>query len=173
MYVLLHSVPPAAGHHRPTLLLEIPGRSWASLDQSLVGSLLLSPGSWCTSDPVCALQESISQSCVHSSSFVEGLMATSSKRAYAITKSAARSPCPCGSPLLTHTSTGDAQTQFYLRLCGVPGSWCTQGLFEPSEGLWREWSLILNANSPILPSCWDFSFAHGRGVSLHSHSSAT
>ena len=84
-----------------------------------------------------------------------------------------QSPCPCGSPLLTHTSTGDAQTQFYLRLCGVPGSWCTQGLFEPSEGLWREWSLILNANSPILPSCWDFSFAHGRGVSLHSHSSAT
>ena len=31
-------------------------------------------------------------------------------------------PCPCGSPLLTHTSTGDAQTQFCLSLCGVPRS---------------------------------------------------
>ena len=42
-----------------------------------------------------------------------------------------QSPCPCGSPLLTHTSTGDVQTQFSLSLCGVPGSWCTQGLFSP------------------------------------------
>ena len=25
-----------------------------------------------------------------------------------------QSPCPCGSPLLTHTSTGEAQTQFVL-----------------------------------------------------------
>ena len=35
------------------------------------------------------------------------------------------SPYPCGRPLLTCTSTGDAQTQFCLSLCGVPGSWCT------------------------------------------------
>ena len=34
--------------------------SWASLGQSLVGSLLLSPGSWCTQTFVCALQESVS-----------------------------------------------------------------------------------------------------------------
>ena len=34
-----------------------------------------------------------------------------------------QSPCPCGSPLQTHTSTGDAQTQFCLSLCGVSGSW--------------------------------------------------
>ena len=46
-----------------------------------------------------------------------------------------QNPCPCGSPLLTRSSTGDAQTQFCLSLCGVPGSWCTQGLFEPSERL--------------------------------------
>ena len=51
------------------------------------------------------------------------------------TKSAApRAPVPVAK--LTHTSTGDAQTQFCL--CGVPGSWCAQGLFEPSEHLWRE-----------------------------------
>ena len=34
----------AAGHHQPMPLLETPGQSWASLGQSLVGSLLLSPG---------------------------------------------------------------------------------------------------------------------------------
>ena len=39
---------PAAGHHQPTPLLESPGHSQASLGQSTVGSLLLSPGSWCT-----------------------------------------------------------------------------------------------------------------------------
>ena len=36
---------PAAGHRRPTALPQIPGHSWASLGQYLVGSLLLSPGS--------------------------------------------------------------------------------------------------------------------------------
>ena len=44
----------------PTPLLESPGHSQASLDQSLVGSLLLSPGSWCTEGSVCALQECVS-----------------------------------------------------------------------------------------------------------------
>ena len=34
----------AAGHHQPMPPLETPGQSWASLGQSLVGSLLLSPG---------------------------------------------------------------------------------------------------------------------------------
>ena len=43
-----------------------------------------------------------------------------------------QSPGPCGSPLLTRTSTGDAQTHFSLSVCGVPGSWCAQGLFKPS-----------------------------------------
>ena len=57
---------PAAGHRRPTPLPETPGHSWASLGQSLVGSLLLSPGFWYTQGSVCALQESISQSCVSS-----------------------------------------------------------------------------------------------------------
>ena len=59
---------------------------------------------------------------------VVGLMATSSKTAYAVPKSVAPA-------LLTLTSTGDAQTQFCLGLCGVPGSWCRQGLFEPSDHL--------------------------------------
>ena len=51
---------PAAGHHKPTPLLETPGHPQASLGQSLLVSLILSPGSWCTQGSVCALQESVS-----------------------------------------------------------------------------------------------------------------
>ena len=82
-----------------------------------------------------------------------------------------QSPCPCGSPLLTHNSMGDTQAQFCLSLSGVSGSWCAQGLFESSEHFWWVWHVTLNAYSPLLPSCWGFS-ALGRGVSSHSHSHA-
>ena len=72
-----------------------PGHSQASLGQSLVGSLLLSPESWCTQDFVCALQESVSQSCTSSGNSMVGLMATSSKRVYALPMSTAlRAPAP-------------------------------------------------------------------------------
>ena len=70
-------------------------------------------------------------------------------------------PCHCGRPLLTCTSAGDTQTQFWVSLCGVSGSWCTQDLFEPSEYLWWVWGLILSEISPRLPSCWGLSFACG------------
>ena len=51
---------PSAGHPQPTPLSEAPGHSQASLGQSLLGTLLLSPISWCTQGSVCALQESVS-----------------------------------------------------------------------------------------------------------------
>ena len=51
---------PSAGHPQPTPLSETPGHSQASLGQSLLGTLLLSPISWCTQGSVCALQESVS-----------------------------------------------------------------------------------------------------------------
>ena len=76
-----------------------------------------------------------------------------------------QSPCPHSSPLLTCTSTGDTQTQFCLSLCGVSGSWCTQGLFEPSKCFWQVWGLILKVISPLLPWFWGFSFAFGCGIS--------
>ena len=66
--------------------------SWtltASLGQSLVGSLLLSPGSRCTQGFVCALQESDSPVLCNFWWLYGGLMATSFKRAYAIPRSAA------------------------------------------------------------------------------------
>ena len=51
---------PAAGHCQPTCPPETPGPSQVSLAQYLVGSLLLSPGSWCAQGFVCVLQESVS-----------------------------------------------------------------------------------------------------------------
>jgi len=46
---------PAAGHCRPMPLLETLRHSQASLGQSLMGSLLLFPGSWFAQGSVCAL----------------------------------------------------------------------------------------------------------------------
>ena len=146
--------------------------SWhskASLGQSLVESLLLSPGSWWAQGFVCALQESVSPVLCKFWGLYGGLMVTSSKRAFAIPQvCCTQSPCPWSSPLLTHTSSGDTQMQFWLTLYGVSGFWCAQGMFEPSEHLWRVWGLILNMISPLLPSWWGVSFAFGCGVSPQS-----
>ena len=91
----LTALKPLAGHQQPRPPLETPGHSWRNLVQSLLGSLLLSPGSWCTQGSVCSFQESISQSCVSSGSSMVGLMETSSKRAYAVPKSAVpKAPVP-------------------------------------------------------------------------------
>ena len=96
---------------------------WASLGRSLVGSLLLSSGSWCTQGFVCALQESVSPvlckfwwlyGLVNGYLLQEGLCHT---QVYCT-----QSPCPCSSLLLTHTSAEDSQTQFWFSLCGVSGS---------------------------------------------------
>ena len=118
------------------------GDSWTltgNLGQSLLGSLLLSPGSWCPQGSLCALQESVSPVLCKFWQFCGGLLATSSKRAYALLEQTkvccTQSPCPCGRPLLSCISTGDTQTQLGLSFCGVSGSWCTQGLFEPSRCL--------------------------------------
>ena len=49
---------PVVGHCRHMPLQETLKHSQVGLAQSPVGSLLLSPGSWCMQDFVCALQES-------------------------------------------------------------------------------------------------------------------
>ena len=104
---------PAAGH-RPMPLPETPGHSRASLGQSLVGSLLLSPGSWFAQSFVCALQESVSpvlckfwRLCggVIGDLLQEGLWHT---QVYCT-----QSPRSCGRPLLTHTFAGNTQTYFW------------------------------------------------------------
>ena len=86
---------PAAGHRQPTPPPMTLGHSQASLSQSLVGSLLLSPGSWCAQGFVYILQESVSPVLCKFCGSVVGLMATSSKSTYAISRSAAtRAPAP-------------------------------------------------------------------------------
>ena len=154
MHTLLHSLPPTllqATTH-PQLhwrLLDTPGQVWVSL---LWGpcSFLLGPAA---QGSVCALQESISQSCVSSgSSLVDQWQPP--PRGFM--------PYPHPELLSPQLSTADpypsgsAHTPFCLSLCGVSGSWCAQGLFQPSESLWQEWGLILNAVLPLLPSCCGF-----------------
>ena len=60
-----------------------------------------------------------------------GLLGTSSKRAYAtgcVTQIChTQSPCLFDRPLLTCIFTGDSETQVWLSLCGVSGSWYAQG----------------------------------------------
>ena len=112
MPTLLDSVPltPVAGHCQSTPLPETPRHSQASLGQSLVGSLLLPPGSWCAQGFVFALQESVSPvMCkfwwldgVNGDLLQEGLCHTQVCHT--------QSRCPCSRPLLTHTSAGDTQT---------------------------------------------------------------
>ena len=123
---------PAAGHCQPTPLPETPGHSWASLGQSLVGSRLLCPGSWCPQVFVCALQESVSpvlckfwQLCgrVNGNLLQEGVCHTQ--------VCCTQRPCPCSRPLLTCTSTGDKHSQ-----AGLPQSlWgllvCTKVWLSP------------------------------------------
>ena len=95
-------------------------------------SLLLSLGSWCTQGFACVLQESVSlvlckfwwlYGGVNGDLLQEGLCYN---QIYWT-----QGPYPCSSLLLTHTSSGETQTQFCLSLCGVSGSWCAQGMFEP------------------------------------------
>ena len=166
---LPHSVPPTlqqatADPHLCQRLLDTHGQVWVGL---LWGhcSFLLGPG---VEKVLFVSSKSLfRQSCVSSGDSMVALLATPSNKDLSHMQfCCTQSPCPWGRPLLTRTSTVDTQTQFWLSLCGLSGSWCAQGLLEPSEHLWQVWGLILNTISPLLPSCWGFSFALGCGVSF-------
>ena len=145
---LLNSVPPTlhqaiANPHLQWSLLDTHRQVWVSLCG------VTAPFSWVLVHTVfvCAFQGSVSPvlyKCrlyggVYGDLLQEGLCHTQ--------VCCTQGPCPCGSPLLTRTYRGDTQTQFCLSLCGVSGSWCTQGLFEPSECVWWRWGVIPKANS--------------------------
>ena len=111
--------------------------------------------------------ESVSQSCVKFWQLYVGVNGDLLQQGLCHTQvCCTQSHCPCSRPLLTHISVGDTQTQFWLRLSGISGSWCTQGLFEPSERLWWVGGLILNMILPLLPSRRGFPFALGMGYLL-------
>ena len=116
----------AAGHCQPMPPPETPGHSRASLGQSLVGSLLLSPGlcvlvhtKFCLCPPrvcfpvLCKFWRLYGG--VNGDLLQEGLCHTQ--------VFCTQSLCPCGRPLLTRTFAGDTQTQFWPSFCGVSGSW--------------------------------------------------
>ena len=118
---ILSAPNPAAGHHRPTPLLETPGHSQQARDSLLWGhyfflqvlahKVLLCPPR--VYFPVlCKLWQLYGG--VNDNLLQEGLCHTQ--------VCCTQSPCPCSRPPLTGTSTADAQTQFCLGLCGVPGS---------------------------------------------------
>ena len=160
--VTLAAPNPAVGHHRLTSLLETSGHSQASRCQSLLGLLLLSLGSLGTQGFICALQESVSPVLCKFWQVYGGVNGNLPWNGLCHNQvCCTQRPCRCGRPLLTCTSAGDTQTQFWVSLCGVSGSWCTQDLFEPSEYLWWVWGLILSEISLHLPSCWGLSFACG------------
>ena len=60
-----------------------------------------------------------------------------------------------------HSKAGLAQS-----FVGSLGPSDQKVLFEPFKHLWWVWGLILSAISPLLLSCWGFSFALGCGVSF-------
>ena len=105
------------------------------------------------------------QPCANSSGSMVGLMATSTKKAYAtcfVTQVAVLDICcyPCSRPLLTCTSTGDTQTLKGSSGSVSVGSLCPgvhKVLFEPSDHLWWVCSMFLNVILLLLPSCWAYS----------------
>ena len=111
--VILSAPDPAPGHCQPTPPLETPGHSRASLGQSLVGSLLLSPESWCAQGFVCTIQESVSLVLckfwwLYGDLLQEGLCHTQ--------VCLPQSPCPCSWPVLhrRHSNTVLAQSLWGL-----------------------------------------------------------
>ena len=99
MPALLHSVPPALQQATTDPLPEdaSAGDSWTPMGKAgSVSCGVTAPFSWVLVHKVlCVPSKSVSQSRVSSGSSMVGLMETSSKRAYAIPKSAApRAPVP-------------------------------------------------------------------------------
>ena len=146
-----------------------PRDSWTLMGKSgPVSCGITAPFSWVLVHTVLFLPSKslFPHSCVNSGGSMVALMVTSSKRAYAISRSAASRAL---APVVGHWWAVPLQETLKHSsgsVYGVTGSWCTQDLFEPSECLWQVSGLILNVVLPLLPSCWGFSFAFGHGVSF-------
>ena len=127
---------------RPPLTHTSTRDSWTLMGKSgsvSCGSLLLSPGSWCTKGFVCALQEPVSPFLckfwwlyggVNGDLLQEGLCHSQ--------VCCTQSPCPWGRPLMTCTSAGDTVT--YKGRSGsvsVGSDGVHKALFEPPECLWQ------------------------------------
>ena len=173
MHILLHSVAPTLQQATtdPRLRRRLQDTHRQVRDSLLWGhcSFLLGPGA---QGSVWALQESISLSCLSSGSSMVGLMAASSKRAYAISRSAApRAPVSEADhcrPVPPQETLKPSSISVFVGSLGVVHTRFVWALWASLAGM----GLNLNTNSPLLPSCWGFSFALGREVSPHSRSNA-
>ena len=156
---------PAAGHHQSMTLPKDPGHMGKS---GLVSCGVTAPSSWvlvrtrfCLYPPSVCFPSPV----LSSGGFMLGLMATSSKRAYAIPRSAApKAPAPdcqqavhCWLVPLLKGRSGSVSV-------GSPG--VHRFCLSPLKHLWKVWGLILNAVLPLLLSCCSFSFALGHGISF-------
>ena len=158
MHVLLHSVPPTLQQAttNPCLhqrLSDTHKQVWDSLFWGH-GSFLLGPG--VHKVLLCPPRVYFPVQCKFWQLY-DGLMVTSSKRAYAIPKSAVpRAPVP----VADHCQPVSPQGTLCLSLCGVPGSWYMQDLFEPSAHLWPEHEfalLTILLGLLLCPWMWDIS----------------
>ena len=98
-----------------------------SLGQSLVGSLLLSPGSWCTQGSVCALQESVSPVLCKFWQLYGGVNGDLLQEGLCHTQvCCTQNLCPCSSPVLTpYLLRGHSDTVLSQSLCGLWVLVCT------------------------------------------------
>ena len=168
MHALLHWVPPTLQQAttNPRLcqrLLDTHRQVWVSLFWGHCSFLL---GASVYMVLFVPFKGQFPQSCVSSGGSMVGLMVISSKRAYAIPRSAAPRALPAGQATANPYFCRRHQTQIWLSLCGFSGFWCTQGLFAPSECLSLVWVLILNIILPpyclagllLCPGTWGIFF---------------
>ena len=155
---------PAAGHHWPMPPPQTPGHSWASLGQSLVGSLLLSPGSWCAQGFVCALQNSVPPVLCKFWWLYGGVNGNLLHEGLCHTQVCIQSPCPAAGHCWPIPPQETLKSRSGSVSVGSPG--VDKFLFEPSKPLWLVWGFILNVISPLLPSSSGFSFALGCEVAF-------
>ena len=150
---------PAAGHHQPIPPLETPRYPQASLGQSLVGSLLLSPGSWCKR--FCLCPPRVFSPVLSSGSSMMGLMATSFKRFHAHTATHSASDPAVGhcQPTPPLETPRHSRESLGLSLVGsLPFSWvlvCTRFCLCPPRVcfppvLCKFWGLYAGVNGNLL-----------------------
>ena len=159
---------PCRGHCQLTAPPGTPGHSQPSLGQSLGG--VTAPFFWVlvhTGFCLC-LQKSVSPVVCKFCGLCGGVNGDLLQEGLCHTQvCCTQSPCPCGRPLLTCTSTKDVQTlKDKSGSVSVGSPDVHKVLFEPSEHLLQVWGLILNAILTLLPSGWGFSFALVHGVSF-------
>ena len=138
---------PSAGHHWPMPPSETPGHTYGQIWVSFLWGLCsFFLGSGVHKVLFVPSKNLFPQSCVSFGDSMVGLMATSSKRAYAILRSVApRAPAPTAGhcwPILLQETLKHSKA-VWLSLCGV--SWCAQGF------VWALWASL--AGMGFHPKC--------------------